>query len=64
EPRSAETEDRWQRHVMILLGVVIALLIVVGGALLYAKMHGVFEPTPSRGKPAEPWGAPPWPEGS
>jgi len=38
-----ERQASWQKHVMFLLWISIAVLIVFVGILLYAKYHGVFE---------------------
>ena len=38
-----ERQASWQKHVMVLLWISIAVLIVFVGILLYAKYHGVFE---------------------
>ena len=38
-----EREASWQKHVMVLLWISIALLMVFVGILLYAKYHGLFE---------------------
>jgi hypothetical protein len=40
---SVERQASWQKHVMVLLWISIAVLIVFGGILLYAKYHGLFE---------------------
>ena len=38
-----ERQASWQKHVMVLLWISIALLMVFVGILLYAKYHGLFE---------------------
>ena len=38
-----ERQASWQKHVMVLLWISIALLMVFIGILLYAKYHGLFE---------------------
>jgi len=56
----ADSEDKWQKHVVELLWAALALLILLGSALMYAKGHGLFDSAPGRGTPLPP----PWPEGS
>ena len=56
----ADSEDKWQKHMVELLWAALALLIVLGSALMYAKGHGLFDSAPGRGTPLPP----PWPEGS
>ena len=40
----AENEAQWQKHVVVLIWVALAILLVAGGGLMYAKAHGWFTP--------------------
>jgi hypothetical protein len=42
-PDPAEHEARRQKQVMVLLWASVVILIVLGGILVYAKYHGLFE---------------------
>jgi hypothetical protein len=39
----ADSEAKWQKHVIAGLWIFILLLIVLSGALAYAKTHGLFD---------------------
>ena len=56
---SDANDAKWQRHIVVLLWLAIALLIALGSALMYAKGHGFFDSVPHRRTPLPP----PWPEG-
>ena len=56
EGRLNEKEDaeaRWQKHVLVALGILLALLVAVAAGLLYAEAHGLFRP--STALPASSW---------
>jgi hypothetical protein len=55
-----DPESKWQKHIVVLLWVALALLLVLGTALIHAKGQGWFQPTPEHATPLPP----PWPEGS
>jgi len=57
--RPAEHSRSWQRHVMILLWIILAVALICGGVLMYAKNRGWMSSTPNHPKP--PAGI--WPEG-
>jgi hypothetical protein len=40
----AETEAKWQKHVVVLIWVALAILLVAGCGLMYAKAHGLLTP--------------------
>ena len=42
----AQSEAKWQKHVMVALWVVLALLLVIGLGYFYAKSHGFFQSSP------------------
>lgn len=56
----AESEAKWQKHVVTLLWVALLFLIVLGCALVFAEGHGLLESLPGHGTPLPP----PWPDGS
>ena len=49
-----ERQASWQKHVMVLLWISIAVLIVLVGILLYAKYHGLFESSSDQAAPFPP----------
>jgi hypothetical protein len=49
----AESEAKWQKHVVAALWVFLALLIVLCVALVYGKANGLFHPMP--GETTPPW---------
>jgi hypothetical protein len=55
----SESEAKWQKHVVVLLWVALALVFVLGLVLMYAKGHGLFESVPGHGTPLPHL----WPEG-
>ena len=54
-----ESEDKWQKHVMVVLWLVVALVIALSVAWVYADYHGWFRS--SSDQPASP---PAFPTGS
>jgi hypothetical protein len=53
-----EREAKWQKHVVVLLWVCLALVITIGSALIYAKGHGLLKAGPNRETPLPA----PWPD--
>jgi len=47
-PLSPEREAQWQRHTIVALWILIALLIAITAGLLYGRAHGLFQPSPER----------------
>ena len=52
-----DRQANWQRHVMVVLWISILLLIVVSGALVYAKYYGIFASSPNQTPSVAPWPA-------
>jgi hypothetical protein len=49
------TEAKWQKHVIVALWVLFALLVVVTATLMFAEAHGFFEPSSGHSPPVAPW---------
>jgi hypothetical protein len=52
--------DKWQRHVIVALWVLIAIVMVVAAGLFYEKGHGFFR---SHASPDHATQVTPWPDG-
>ncbi len=50
----AEQRARWQKHVTEALWIILGVVIVLGGGLLWAQYHGLFE-SANPVKSAAPW---------
>jgi hypothetical protein len=48
-------EDKWQRHVVVAIAVVVAILVAVTACLIYAEAHGFFRPSSGQTPPVSPW---------
>jgi hypothetical protein len=55
----SEPEAGWQKHVIVALWFLVALLILVGVILAYGAAHGLFRSSSDVSTPV-----PAWPEGS
>jgi hypothetical protein len=55
---SPEAEDRWQRHVILVLWLVVGLVIALGAALLWAETNGFFQSASDQTIPSWPAGEP------
>ncbi len=57
---SAESEAKWQKHVVVLIWVALVGMLILACVLFYAKGHGLIGPTPGHGAPLPAI----WPEGA
>ncbi len=51
----AGDEARRQRHITEVLWILLGMVIVLGGALLWAEFHGLFESAANPAKSSAPW---------
>lgn len=51
-----EAEDKWQKHVVILLSLLVALLIALTAAFLWAEDRGLFQSSSDQTTPSWPAG--------
>ena len=56
-----ESEDKWQKHVIVALWVFLGLLIAITVALWYASANGLLESLAVHAAPG--WPIPSWPVG-
>ena len=51
----AGREEKWQKHVIAVLWIFLALFVVLSATLWYAETHGMFHSAPGRNLPSTPW---------